>query len=171
MTSGRSRSSPCAIETMPGIRLQTVDEHDSRFATSSLRARRRVVTITLIAAQRARLPVRALARPRGRRVHAVLSGLVPAAFSWVTVFTSMFLPRRTPARRGQHALPLDLRRQRRRPHGARALPGVLPAVRDRGGARADASRRPIRWSRWSAPAARSPASWAPTSCSTRSRAS
>jgi membrane associated rhomboid family serine protease len=40
-------------------------------------------------------------------------GLVPADFSWIAVLTSMFLHGGFSARRRQHALSLDLRRQRR----------------------------------------------------------
>ena len=54
---------------------------------------------------------------------------------FITVFTSMFmhggwLPGR------QHALPLDLRRQRGGPFRARQIRAVLPALRDSGDIRA-----------------------------------
>ena len=65
-------------------------------------------------------------------------GLVPAYFSWVNVVHVDVPPRRLPARGRQHALSLDLRRQRRGPHGTRAVSGVLPALRHGGGPRANA---------------------------------
>ena len=45
-------------------------------------------------------------------------------------------PRRMDAPHRQHALSVDLRRQRRRQHGPRALHRLLPSVRGGGGARA-----------------------------------
>ena len=64
-------------------------------------------------------------------------GLVPAAFSWVAVRDVDVPARRDSSRRRQHAVPVDLRRQRRGPHGPRAVPGVLPALRRGGGAGTD----------------------------------
>ena len=71
----------------------------------------------------------------------------------------------------KHALPLDLRRQRRGPHGARPVSRLLPALRLGRDLRPHLGRRRPRAFRRSAPRARSPACWAPTSCSTRRRAS
>ena len=63
-------------------------------------------------------------------------GVVPAYFSWPTVLTSMFLHGGWLHFLRQHALPVDLRRQRRGPVRARpASCAVLPRLRRGRGAR------------------------------------
>ena len=57
-----------------------------------------------------------------------LAPLIPLPF-WSTLLTSMFLHGGWMHLGREHALPLDLRRQPRAPHGPRAVPGLLPAVR------------------------------------------
>ena len=71
--------------------------------------------------------------------------------------------RRPAAPRRQHALPVDLRQQRRGLHGAGALRRLLPARRGRGAGAAGRSSTPARRCRRSARPGRSPASWAATS--------
>ena len=68
-------------------------------------------------------------------------GLVPAFFSWTGAADLDVRPRRADALRRQHALPLDLRRQRRGPDGPRALPGASTCC---------AAPAP-RWRRWRSP--------------------
>ena len=86
------------------------------------------------------------ATTRARRARA-RSPLVPAGppgHGWrVTAFTSMFMHGELAAHRRQHALPLDLRQQRRGRDGPGALPRLLP--------RSPGSRRPRCRSSSSAP--------------------
>ena len=69
--------------------------------------------------------------------------LVPAYFSWVTVVHLDVPARRLAARDREHVVSLDLRRQRRRPRGSRALSRLLSAVRNRRGARAGVQRSDV----------------------------
>ena len=59
--------------------------------------------------------------PRGLDEFIQTHAFVPADFAWSTIFTSMFLHGELVAPGRQHVVALDLRRQRRRPPGARAL--------------------------------------------------
>ena len=89
---------------------------------------------------------------------------------WVTVFTAMFMHGSIAAPRRQHAVPLDLRQQRRGLHGPGEVRRLLPARRDRGDGAADGGRPGQPRSPTSAPRARSRPCSAATCCCSRAPA-
>ena len=97
--------------------------------------------------QRARLPARAAERRRVHPAVGVHSGPLlgrSRRADLPTVFTAMFMHGELAAPRRQHALPVDLRRQRRGPLRARQIPGLLSAGRHRGDVRPVSPRCPAR---------------------------
>ena len=116
------------------------------------------VTIGLIVVNALGVSLRAHAeRPRPAAVRRELYGVVPADSAWPSIADEHVPPRRLAALPREHALSLDLRRQRRGSARPRPLPALLSRLRRRRGARP--GRRPTRRRscRWSARAARSPA--------------
>ena len=130
-------------------------------------------------APRFRSPSRCASSGSSRRAHRVAATRRPR-FRWGTGWSAspiraascptdhVDVPARVldaPAR--QHVVSVAVRQQHRGLDDAAALCRVLPAVRSRRGAGAGAGRSPRQRCRWSAPPARSAASWARTWCCSR----
>ena len=129
------------------------------------------VTIALIVVNVARVPLSADDGRGGSSEFVLDFGLIPAHFSWVAVLTSMFLHGGL-LHFGGNMLYLWIfgdNVEDRMGHGRFLAFYLLCGIG--AGAGPDASSVPTRSCRWSAPAARSPGSWALTSCSTRTRGS